>query len=183
LSQAPTIERMRLSDVPRVMEIELQSFPTPWSESAYITEISNQSAYYVVARLDGDVVGYAGMWVIMDEAHITTIAVDARHRGRKLGERLLVALLDESMAKGLKRATLEVRQSNRVAQKLYVKYGFDAVAVRKDYYANNNEDALVMWVHDLLAPGYVSRYRELRSQLEKSLEQTPAASVDCDAAK
>ena len=181
MSQAPTIERMRLSDVPRVMEIERQSFPTPWSESAYITEISNQSACYVVARLEGDVVGYAGMWVIMDEAHITTIAVDARYRGRKFGELLLVALLDESMAKRLRRATLEVRQSNRVAQKLYVKYGFDAVAVRKAYYANNNEDALVMWVHDLLAPEYRSRYRELRSQLERSLGQTPSASRDCDA--
>ena len=85
------------------------------------------------------------------------------------------------MAKRLRRATLEVRQSNRVAQKLYVKYGFDAVAVRKGYYANNNEDALVMWVHDLLAPEYRSRYRELRSQLERSLEQTPPASRGCDA--
>ena len=157
---------MRVSDVERVMEIERESFATPWSESAYLTEISNQSGFYVTAKLGEEVVGYAGMWIIMDEAHITTLAVDSRYRGRKFGERLLVAILDESMARGLRRATLEVRRSNRAAQKLYEKYSFETVAVRRGYYANNREDALVMWINDMRSPEYVARYGTLKRRLE-----------------
>ena len=174
------IERMQLADIPKVMDIEIQSFSTPWSESAYITEASSQSAYYVVARLGDDVAGYAGMWMIMDEAHITTIAVDPKQRGRKFGERLLVALLDESIARGLRRATLEVRKSNRVARRLYEKYGFETVAVRRGYYADNKEDAMVMWVYDLLSPDYLSKYRELKSRLEGLPRGTTSEGADSE---
>lgn len=171
-----------MKDIPRVMEIELQSFATPWSESAYITEMHNQSAFYIVAKLHGKVVGYAGMWVIMDEAHITTIAVDPEFRGRKLGERLVVALLDEGLARGVRHATLEVRRSNVPAQRLYEKYGFATVAVRRAYYANNHEDALVMWLRDMNSPQYLCKYRELKQRLAKLAEDESSAAAGCEAA-
>ena len=102
-----------------MMEIERECFPIPWRESAYLTEISNRSAYYVVACLDSQVVGYAGMWIIMDEAHITTLGVTRESRRQRIAEQLLVALLDEATKRAARRATLEVRQSNEGAQSLY----------------------------------------------------------------
>jgi len=107
----------------------------------------------VVAESEGRIVGYAGEWIIMDEAHITTIAVDPVMHGRRFGERLLVALLQEARYRGARRATLEVRITNRVAQRLYEKYNFLTVAIRRKYYQDTDEDALVMWVNDLFDPG------------------------------
>lgn len=167
---------MRREDVPRVMEIEKQCFPTPWHESAYLTEINNRSAHYIVARLDGKIVGYTGMWIIMDESHITTIGVDPEYRGKKIGEQLLVALLDEAQRRHARRATLEVRESNFVAQNLYRKYGFVPAAIRRGYYTDNGENAIVMWVDDLLSALYQNKYRQLKEQLyeQSSQECSPA---------
>ena len=106
----------------------------PWSSSAYVTEVGNPNAYYTVALLpDGPIVGYCGMWVIMDELHMTTIAVDPSVRGLKIGERLLLDMIEEGIMRGAERATLEVRERNMVAHNLYVKYGFEDVAIRKNY--------------------------------------------------
>lgn len=164
------IEPMRRSDVAAVSAVERRSYPTAWQEGAYYTELANRSACYLVARLDGAVVGYAGMWVIMDEAHITTIAVDPDHRGRKIGERLMNELLTEAMARGAMRATLEVREGNVVAQRLYRKYGFREAAVRRGYYTDNNENALVMWVDELGKPAYADMLLELRRQLHRAYD-------------
>lgn len=160
-----SVEPMRRSDVPIVSAIERRSYPTPWHENAYYTEISNRSACYLVARLEGNVVGYAGMWVIMDEAHITTVAVDPKHRGKKIGERLLIGLLEESIMRGGMRATLEVREHNVVAQNLYRKYGFVEAAIRKNYYTDNDENALVMWVDDIHTVQYGELLHELKHEL------------------
>jgi [ribosomal protein S18]-alanine N-acetyltransferase len=165
LVQQVTIERMRPGDVPRVMEIEVQCFPTPWHESAYLTELSNRSAYYVVARVEGLVVGYAGLWIIMDESHITTIGVDPIYRGKKIGEQLLLAMIDEAMSRGAHRVTLEVRERNMVAQNLYRKYGFAPAAIRRGYYTDNNENAVVMWISNMYDPDYIDRLRKLKDQL------------------
>ncbi len=165
LSSDMVIEKMTLGDLQRVMEIERESFSSPWSESAYITEISNQSAYYIVGKIEGLLIGYAGMWTIMDEAHITTIAVDKNYRGRKYGERLLVALLDEAVRRKMRRVTLEVRVSNRAAQRLYLKYGFSGVAIRKGYYSDNREDALIMWADDILSDAYQEHFSALKEKL------------------
>ena len=113
-----SVEPMRRLDVPIVSAIEKRCYPTPWHENAYYTELSNRSATYLVARIAGAVVGYGGMWVIMDESHITTLAVAPEHRGNKIGERLLIALLEEAILAGATRATLEVREGNVVAQNL-----------------------------------------------------------------
>jgi len=160
-----SVEPMRRADVPSVSAIERRCYPTPWHENAYYTELTNRSACYLVARLDGQVVGYAGMWVIMDEAHITTLAVDPPHQGKKIGERLLQAMLEEAILHGATRATLEVREHNYKAQNLYRKYGFREAAIRKNYYTDNQENAVVMWVDDLRDPAYRERLRELKHQM------------------
>src|SRR5215813_655008 len=138
------IEPMGHADVDAVAAIERRSYAVPWHENAYHTELSNRSAAYFVARLDGKIVGYGGMWVIMDEAHLTTLAVDPRYQGRKIGERLLQSIMEEAILHGASRATLEVRERNTVAQNLYRKYGFRDAALRKHYYTDNQENAIVM---------------------------------------
>jgi len=156
---------MKRDDTPKVMEIERECFPVPWHESAYLTELANRSAYYIVSTIDEEIVGYAGMWVIIDEAHITTLGVCKSSRGHKIGEQLLVGLLEEAMKRGAKRATLEVRQSNQVAQNLYVKYGFKPAAVRRGYYTDNHENALVMWIDDMGTNSYRADFKALTDQL------------------
>jgi ribosomal-protein-alanine N-acetyltransferase len=99
----------------------------------------------MVMELAGEVVGYGGMWLIVDEAHVTNIAVSALYRGRKLGERLLIELQKTASFMGAVRMTLEVRVSNLIAQRLYGKLGFYPVGTRRGYYSDNNEDALIMW--------------------------------------
>lgn len=165
------IRRMRAEDVPLVMVIERECFAIPWRESAYLTEISNHSAHYFVACIAGEIVGYGGMWVIMDEAHITTLGVSKAHRGLKIGEQVLLALLEEARLHSVRRATLEVRESNRVAQNLYRKYGFQPAAIRRGYYTDNHENAVVMWVDNLSGIAYTGRLNELKQRLEQGVSQ------------
>ena len=164
-----TLRPMRLEDIEHVSRLERRCYTLPWSSSAYATEVGNPSAYYVVSvDPDGTITGYAGMWVIMDELHITTIAVDPVQRGRRIGERLLLSLIEEGMARGAERATLEVRERNAVAHNLYQKYGFEDVAVRKNYYSDNHENALIMWANDMLSPGYQDMLRDYKARLAES---------------
>ncbi len=165
---APVIRRMRLEDIEHVSRLERRCYTLPWSSSAYVTEVGNPNAYYTVAKIGETVVGYAGMWVIMDEAHLTTIAVDPSFQGRKIGERLLLDLIDEGVRRGAERATLEVRERNRVAHNLYLKYGFGDVAVRKNYYSDNGENALIMWANDLISPEYQAMLDDFRARLAES---------------
>lgn len=160
-----SIEPMRRADLETVARIDRRCFPTPWLSSAYLTELSNRSACYLVARIGPEVVGYGGQWVIMDEAHITTLAVDPAQQRRKIGERLLLALLEEAILQGASHVTLEVRENNRAAQSLYRKYGFREAAIRKNYYTDNGENAVVMWADEIHTPAYSQRLRELRQQL------------------
>lgn len=171
------LRQMKMEDLPRVMEIERECFPIPWHESAYITEIANRSAYYIVAVINDEIVGYAGMWIITDEAHVTTIGVARDKRGMKIGEQLLVGLLDEAMKRCALRMTLEVRRSNIVAQSLYRKYHFMPAAIRRGYYTDNHEDALVMWIDNMAASGFLQDYGLLKKKLEESLLNAPAEGV------
>jgi len=179
--QLVTIERMQREDIPRIMEIEKQCFTTPWHESAYLTELVNRSAYYVVARVDDKIVGYSGMWVIIDEAHITTIGVDPKYRGKKIGEQILIAMLEEAQRRGARRATLEVRESNHLAQNLYRKYGFIPAAIRRGYYSDNNENAVVMWVDDMFSQDYQHMFKDLKQRIYEQAEtlepQEPSTKV------
>lgn len=158
------VDAMILDDLSRVREIEQDSFALPWPQDAYRAEIvENQAACYLTARDDeGQVVGFAGMWVIFDEAHVTTIAVDRGRRGQRIGERLLLALIEHALARGARWMTLEVRPSNTVALALYRKFGFRDVALRKRYYSDNGEDALVMWSGNLRDPESQARLTAVR---------------------
>jgi ribosomal-protein-alanine N-acetyltransferase len=140
---------LKLEHVDSVLKIDVLSFPTPWSRESFEREIEvNKFARYVVAKKDGIVIGYAGMWLILDEGHITNIAVHPEYRGTGIGSMLLEALIDICRLEGVLSMTLEVRKSNFVAQKLYGKYGFLQEGIRKGYYENNKEDAIIMWKRD-----------------------------------
>jgi [ribosomal protein S18]-alanine N-acetyltransferase len=161
------IERMTLEDLPAVHAIERASFAVPWPDDAYRNEIrTNRLASYVVARLGDDVVGFAGLWVMVDEAHVTTFAVHPWWRRRGVGERLLLALLDLAVGRRAREATLEVRLSNLPARKLYEKYGFRPVGIRPRYYSDNGEDALIMTTEALASPAMRMRIERLRGELE-----------------
>ena len=162
-----TIEPMGLADLPAVQSIERASFATPWPPNAYRSELeTNRLAHYLVARADREVVGFGGIWIMVDEAHITTFAVAPEWRRRRVGERLLLALLDLAVARRASEATLEVRLSNLPARRLYEKYGFRPVGLRPRYYSDNGEDALIMTTEPLASPAMVERVRRRREALE-----------------
>lgn len=141
------VRRMLLQDIDAVLRVEHRAFTAPWSRQAFLGElVDNRLARYIVLEYDGRIVGYGGLWLILDEGHVTNIAVDPDFRGRKLGDKLLRSLMSMCVASGGRKMTLEVRVSNHVAQNLYRKYGFEKVGVRKGYYTDNREDALIMWV-------------------------------------
>lgn len=162
---------MRMADLPEVEAIERASFTTPWPPNAYRSELSeNRLASYLVARIGDRVVGYAGMWLMVDEAHITTFAVHPSWRRRRIGERLLLAMLDLAATRRAREATLEVRVSNLAARRLYEKYGFRPVGVRPRYYSDDGEDALVMTTEPLASPSMQRRLAALRAALEAEAE-------------
>lgn len=141
---------MTLKDLDDVMAIEVISYPTPWSRRAFESELTeNDYAHYYVARQEGEIIGYVGMWVILNESHITNIAVHPDHRRQGVGRKLLETMFEEAKEKGANKMTLEVRISNLPAQDLYKKLGFVARGIRKGYYTDLNEDAIVMWKDDL----------------------------------
>ncbi|MDR9856050.1 ribosomal protein S18-alanine N-acetyltransferase [Paenibacillus sp. VCA1] len=141
-----SFRQMALNDIPDVMVIEHESFTLPWTEEAFRNELTqNHFARYMIMQYLGQPVGYAGMWTVIDEAHVTNIAVLRAYRGRKWGERLLRELMKTASDLGMRRMTLEVRVSNEVAQNLYRKLGFKPAGLRKGYYSDNQEDALIMW--------------------------------------
>ena len=158
------LDRMKVEDLPAVHVIERESFSTPWPAHAYRNELeTNRLAHYIVARCGDDIVGFAGMWLLVDEAHVTTFATRRAWRRQGIGERLLLALLDLSAARGAHEATLEVRPSNMPARRLYEKYGFKNVGVRTRYYSDNNEDALIMTTDSLDGRSMRERIAELRA--------------------
>lgn len=145
-----SIEQMTVDDLDRVLEIEVLSYPTPWSRRAFQSELSENSyAHYYVAKHEGQIVGYFGMWVILDEAHITNIAVHPDYRRHRIGRRMLEFSFDRAKEFGATRMTLEVRVSNIPAQTLYRKLGFVERGIRKGYYTDTNEDAIIMWKDNL----------------------------------
>lgn len=142
---------MRQEDLDHVIEIESASFPTPWSRNAFASELfHNSRACYLVASVGERVVGYIGTWLILDEAHVTNIAVHPDYRRQGIGETLLRSMMTVAASRGAKRMTLEVRVSNRPAQRLYEKLGFARIGLRRGYYHDNNEDAIIMWKEGLL---------------------------------
>lgn len=137
---------MTEDDIEQVLEIESQSFSTPWTRNAFLIELrENMLAQYIVAQVDEKVVGYAGIWKILNEGHITNIAVLKDYRGKGIGNVLIEGLIWYCSKNNLDSMTLEVRESNTVAQNLYKKYGFVNSGIRPKYYGDNGENAIIMW--------------------------------------
>jgi ribosomal-protein-alanine N-acetyltransferase len=143
------VRRMNTLDIDGVLAVEQQAFTTPWSREGFVNEMRNELAYYLVMVESGKIIGYAGMWLIVDEAHVTNVALLPEYRGKKLGEKLMSALLEHAKNRGALRMTLEVRASNEAAQGLYHKFGFASQGRRRNYYTDTNEDALIMWCERL----------------------------------
>ncbi|HBG01823.1 MAG TPA: ribosomal-protein-alanine N-acetyltransferase [Firmicutes bacterium] len=137
---------MTIDDIPMVQLVERKCFTMPWSKSIFISEVTrNDNAIYAVALVDERVVGYAGIWIILDEGHITNIAVDPAFQRRGIGQGLMDMLTKFAVERGVVAMTLEVRVSNAGAQALYTKLGFVPNGIRKEYYQDDKEDALIMW--------------------------------------
>jgi len=194
------VDAMQPSDIPTVSAIERAVFTAPWSESAFRSELAHHdTASYLVLRycpwltlspekrrsplvrrwqspsLDASLLGYGGFWRVVDEGHICTLAVRPAWRGRGLGELLLISLIEKAVQEGAEVMTLEVRVGNAVAQQLYAKYGFERVGRRKDYYAEEHEDAWIMTTGPLRSPAYQQTLVERAARLrERLLEEDQA---------
>lgn len=144
------IRAMDLLDLDQVMAIEEASFSHPWSRFSFVMELTeNERARYLVGVAGTEVVGYVGLWLVLDEAHVTTLAVHPGWRGQGIGRQLMEAAITLARVAGCRRMTLEVRLSNVVAQHLYASLGFQAVGIRPGYYQDNDEDAVIMWKEQL----------------------------------
>lgn len=137
---------MTLEDLDRVADLEIQCFATPWPQEALREELtSNAKAHYYVYEADGRLVGYCGLWLILDEGHITNLAIDPQEQGKGYAQEMLTAFSEAVQAEGARFLTLEVRSGNAPAIRVYEKAGFVAQGVRKGYYLDSGEDALIMW--------------------------------------
>jgi ribosomal-protein-alanine N-acetyltransferase len=160
-----TVEQMRRRHVGQVLDIERASYPRPWTMTVFHDELDQVGAghrHYIVAKLGRTVVGYAGLMFVVDEAHVTNVAVRPDQRRRGIATRLLLELADVAIRRGCVAWTLEVRASSTGAQELYRSFGFVPAGVRAKYY-ENSEDAIVMWCHDIQEPAYAERLAGLRT--------------------
>ena len=163
--------KMRRRHLRKVLSIEARVYPRPWSTSLFLSELAQRTTRtYLVAKHAGEVVGYAGMMFTLREAHVTNIAVDPDFHGRRVGSRLLLKIITEAIARNSEVISLEVRVSNVSAQKMYEKFGFSVIGLRKGYYIETNEDALIMEVADALSTDFRLRLQSIREELREELE-------------
>jgi ribosomal-protein-alanine N-acetyltransferase len=139
---------MNEEDIDGLLDISALSFSVSWSKDSYIQELTNPVAKYFVAKVDNKVIGFAGTWIVLDEAHITNIAVHPDHRNNGIASKLLKELINYCKNNGCVAYTLEVRSSNKAAIGLYEKYNFKEAGIRKGYYEDNKEDAVLMWLRE-----------------------------------
>jgi ribosomal-protein-alanine N-acetyltransferase len=157
---------MRRKHLRSVQRIEQQVYPRPWSLGLFMSELGYRgSRVYVVARVGATVVGYGGLMLVADDGHITTLAVDPAWHRHKIGSRLLLTLARAAVDRGAANLTLEVRASNHGAQALYRAFGFAPAGIRKGYYVETNEDAIIMWANDVADDAYADRLRALAAAL------------------
>ena len=142
----PSIRLMEPKDLDEILEVENSCFRIPWTKSMFGDELYNLNAHYFIIEVNKKIVGYVGFWKIIDEAHITNVAIHKDYRGLGYGRALINALINKAKELEIIAATLEVRVSNRTAISLYESFGFVSSGVRYKYYSDNDEDALIMWV-------------------------------------
>lgn len=165
------IKKMEPQDVDGVIAIEEKAYGEHhWSKASFLNELNNELArYYSLFNEKGELAGYAGCWHILDEAHITNIAISVDHRRKKYGEALLKRIIDDCYLEKIKYITLEVRVSNTPAINLYSKYGFTSFGTRKGYYQDNNEDAIIMWTKNIFFDEFKNPYEETVKNLESKI--------------
>ena len=164
------IERMTLDHLPEVYAIEVSAYPRPWPFKCFVDELQkNRFAHYVTALKGDKVVGYAGIWLVHGEGHITNVAVSYGYRHRKVGEQLITHLMDVGIKNGLETMYLEVRRYNVAAQRLYTRYGFVPIRVRERYYTDNDEDAIELRVRDMRSKVFLDNFHEHRAVLQRHL--------------
>lgn len=140
------IRNLKIEDIDEIAELEQICFAVPWSRESLISDaIENERSLYIVAEVEGRVVGYVGIWTILDEGHINNVAVSPEYRRMHIGSALIANMLKLTIDAGITSHTLEVRAGNEPAKKLYANYGFKEAGVRKGYYEDNGEDAIIMW--------------------------------------
>ncbi len=166
------ITDMKVEDIDDVVQIESEAYGEHhWAKSSFYDEMNNNLAkYYCAKNSDNNTIAYAGTWNIIDEGHITTIAVKPEYKRKHIGEALIVKILENCYASKIKYLTLEVRESNIPAIKLYEKYGFKSLGTRKGYYQDNNENALIMWTENIFYDKFKSLYEINRENLKKYIE-------------
>ena len=166
------IKPMQKSDLDDVISIEAKAYGEHhWSKDSFMSELLNDLAkYFSVFNTDGQLIGYCGCWQILEEAHITNIAVSPDYRRKHIGEVLLTTIIDECYRNMAKYITLEVRVGNKPAIALYEKYGFKSLGVRKGYYQDNNEDALIMWTENIFYDKFKSGYEKNISVLKGKID-------------
>ena len=166
---------MRRRHLRSVLQIEAQVYPRPWTLGLFLSELNLHTARsYFVARAANRVVGYGGIMLSLEDAHITTLAIDPAWQRHKLGQRLMVVLVREAVRRGAKSLTLEVRVSNEAAKALYRRFGLAPAGIRKGYYLESGEDAIVMWAHDIDSDDYSGRLRRLWDEVpEPTLVEHP----------
>lgn len=171
MREVVTIKKMTPEDIDEVMQIEASAYGDHhWSKSSFMSEITNDLAYYyTLHNEEGLIVGYAGCWHILEEAHITTIAIHPDYRKRKYAQSLLYKVIKDCYADKIKYITLEVRVSNEPAINLYTKYGFSSFGSRKGYYQDNNEDALIMWTKNIFFDEFKIPYEKLIKSLGEQI--------------
>ncbi|EKE31373.1 ribosomal-protein-alanine N-acetyltransferase [Salimicrobium jeotgali] len=141
------VRRMTTEDISRVVQVERATFPDPWPEDTFLEELEyNPYAVYFLIEDKGKVIGYCGIWLVYEEAHITNLAIHPESRGKRYGQRLFAEVMARAKQAGVLQITLEVRVTNTTAQHMYRRFGFKPGAIKKSYYPDNGEDALVMWV-------------------------------------
>lgn len=170
---------MRRRHLRAVLRIEQQVYPRPWSLGLFLSELGlGASRAYVVARLRGSIVGYGGILLTGGDGHVTTVAVDPAWQRRTLATRILLVLAREGIARGATALTLEVRESNTAAQELYRRFGFAPAGIRRNYYVETNEDALIMWAHDVQGEEYAARLDRIEAALPGRTVVDPAVAED-----
>jgi ribosomal-protein-alanine N-acetyltransferase len=154
---------MTMDDIDVVAQLERKIYPQPWSEDAFVDELSRENrAYFVVEEIE-EIIGYGGMFLVEEDAHIATVAVTDEYRGRGIGTLLMLALVEVALEAGAENLTLEVRLDNYAARDVYQRFGFAPIGIRKNYYRDS--DALVMWVTDIEGDVYQQRLDEIRRSL------------------
>lgn len=164
---------MRRRHLRGVMAIERQVYTRPWSPNLFLAEMTESSSRrYLVARIDREIVGYAGLICYGEEAHVTNVAVDPSHQRRKVASRLLYELIVSAIEMGAQAVSLEVRVSNWGAQRLYGRFGFHPVGIRRNYYQELNEDALIMWADEVRSQAFGRRLAEIAAELPEGVRPT-----------